>query len=80
MMDPFLGAGATAKAAFDLERMPVGLDLEPRYVDFARARLGWETGVRAEQLRIEVVPEEEFVPGPTRGPTRHGAGLRGRRP
>jgi DNA modification methylase len=79
VLDPFLGAGATAKAALDLDRVPVGFDIETQYVDYARKRLERPSSVRPQQLRVEVVAESDFVPGRSRGATRHGAGLRQRR-
>jgi site-specific DNA-methyltransferase (adenine-specific) len=76
--DPFMGSGATAKAAFDLGRVPAGLDIQPQYVEYAKHRLGRPTLVRPRQLRIEVKLPADFVPKPSRGRTRHGAGLRDR--
>lgn len=78
VMDPFLGAGATAKAAFDLGRVPIGFDIERQYVDLSLQRLSNGSMVRSSQLRIRVVPEGDFVPGHSRGKTRHGAGLKAR--
>ncbi len=79
VMDPFLGAGATAKAALDLGRVPLGFDLECKYVDLARARLLDRTTVRPSQLRVRAVLAQDFTPRPSRGRTRHGAGLQARR-
>jgi len=39
VLDPFLGAGATAEAAVRTGRRYVGFDTDPAYVDLARARL-----------------------------------------
>ncbi len=75
VMDPFLGGGATTKAAFDLSRIALGFDIEPKYIQCARRRFGQLSMVRPKQLRISTVPASEFVPGQSRGRTRHGAGL-----
>lgn len=78
VFDPFLGAGATAKAAFDLGRVPAGTDIVADYVAFARRRLGQPSLLRKQNLRLRVEPEEGFVPRGRRAPTRHGAGLAAR--
>ncbi len=78
VMDPFLGAGATAKAAHDLGRVPVGFDIESKYLEFSQERISSASAVRPSQLRVRVVPEQEFTPGRSRGKTRHGAGLKAR--
>lgn len=78
VFDPFLGAGATAKAAFDLGRVPAGTDIVPDYVAFARRRLAAPSLLRAQNLRLRVEPEQGFVPRKAKAPTRHGAGLAAR--
>jgi DNA modification methylase len=75
VLDPFNGAGATTKAAYDLDRRGVGFDLEPRYVDFASRRLQNASSVRTSQLEIVAEVAASFVPGASRGKTRHGAGI-----
>lgn len=75
VMDPFNGAGATTKAAFDLERCSIGFDIEEKYISLARARLKTPSMVREKQLRIKPVDCKDFVAGPSRGRTRQGAGL-----
>ena len=78
VLDPFNGAGATTKAAFDLERRGIGFDLEARYVDYATRRLLSGSGVRTSQLVIVPEVAADFVPGASRGRTRHGAGINAR--
>ena len=79
VMDPFNGAGSTTKAAFDLGRNSVGFDIEPRYIDVAQQRLSSVASVREKQLAVAAVPATDFVPGRSRGKTRHGSGLGSRR-
>lgn len=79
VMDPFVGAGATTKTAYDLGRRSIGFDISKKYVDVARARNVKASMVRQLQLDIKPVPETKFVPGKTRGKTRHGAGQQTRR-
>jgi DNA modification methylase len=76
--DPFLGAGTTAKAAFDLGRVPCGTEIVPEYLAIARARLSGPALLRENQLRIRTVPEEAFVPRRQKSATRHGAGISAR--
>lgn len=79
VMDPFNGAGATTKAAYDLGRLGIGFDLIPEYIETAEQRLTDRASVRSQQLSIAPVLACEFTPGPSRGGTRHGAGLGARR-
>jgi DNA modification methylase len=75
VVDPFNGAGATTKAASDLNRSALGFDIEKKYIALAKKRIKDPSSVRDNQLRINPVRASEFVPGPSRGKTRHGAGL-----
>ena len=75
VLDPFNGAGATSKAAFDLGRNALGFDIEKKYVDLSNRRLKDLSSIREKQLRIIPVQAKDFVPGPSRGKTRQGAGL-----
>lgn len=75
VMDPFNGAGATTKAAHDLERNSLGFDIEKKYILLAKQRLKSLSSVRERQLTIQPVEAEKFIAGPSRGKTRQGAGL-----
>jgi site-specific DNA-methyltransferase (adenine-specific) len=75
ILDPFNGAGATSKAAFDLGRCALGFDIEKKYVDLAEKRLKDSSSVRDNQLKIIPVLATNFIAGPSRGKTRQGAGL-----
>jgi len=79
VLDPFNGAGATSKAAYDLGRIALGFDLAKQYTEYSLRRLGAESGVRPSQLKVIPVRAEDFVPGSSKGRTRHGAGLATRR-
>jgi len=79
VMDPFNGAGATTKASYDLGRSSVGFDIEKKYVGLAQKRLGTQTNVREKQLRVIPIKADQFIPGPSKGKTRHGAGLGSRK-
>lgn len=78
VLDPFNGAGTTTKAAFDLGRNSVGFDLSKKYTDYALKRITQNSSVRARQLKISPVHVSNFKPGPSRGQTRHGAGIASR--
>jgi site-specific DNA-methyltransferase (adenine-specific) len=75
ILDPFNGAGATSKAAFDLGRCALGFDIEKKYVSLSKKRLKNSSSIRDSQLKIIPVLATNFVPGPSRGKTRQGAGL-----
>ena len=78
ILDPFNGAGATTKAAFDLGRNGIGFDLASQYIDYAEKRLTRVTSVRSSQLHVVTVKAIDFVPGKSKGQTRHGAGINAR--
>jgi DNA modification methylase len=75
VLDPFNGAGATTKAAVDLGRRGLGFDISEKYVTIAENRINGNSFVRQNQLQVEPVSQEFFVPGKSKGRTRHGAGL-----
>lgn len=75
VLDPFNGAGATSKAAFDLGRCALGFDIEKKYVSLSKKRLKNSSSIRDSQLKIVPVLATNFVPGPSKGKTRQGAGL-----
>lgn len=79
VIDPFNGAGATTKASADLNRSALGFDIEKKYIMLAKTRIKDSTSVRDNQLKINPVRAAEFIPGPSRGKTRHGAGLGAKR-
>ena len=45
VLDPFMGSGTTAEAALQANRHYVGYEINPVYVDHARARLGQRSGL-----------------------------------
>ena len=75
VLDPFNGAGATSKAAFDLGRCALGFDIEKKYVSLSKKRLKDSSSSRGSQLKVVPVLATNFVPGPSKGKTRQGAGL-----
>jgi site-specific DNA-methyltransferase (adenine-specific) len=75
VLDPFNGSGTTTKAAFDLNRSVIGVDLQKSYVSLAKNRLLGDSSLRLSQLKLGLTPRTEFIPGPSQGKTRHGSGV-----
>lgn len=50
VFDPFAGSGQTLKVARWLGRHYLGMDIEPRYVEYARTRLDERLRLRSEQI------------------------------
>lgn len=75
ILDPFNGAGTTTKAAFDLNRNSVGIDLESKYVEYAKKRILGPSNVRHAQLMIKTEIASDYTPRKSKGATRHGAGM-----
>ena len=75
VLDPFNGSGTSTKAAFDLGRSAVGVELQNSYVKLAKKRLEEESSLRSIQLQLGLTPREKFIPGASQGQTRHGSGI-----
>lgn len=54
VLDPFLGSGTTTKAAMELNRNSIGIELNPEYVEMARERMGYGS--------VSVENAEEYKP------------------
>jgi len=50
VLDPFFGSGTTGAVAKKLRRRWIGIERDPRYVEFARQRIAAVTAVEDEQL------------------------------
>ncbi|HEY4333798.1 MAG TPA: site-specific DNA-methyltransferase, partial [Ilumatobacteraceae bacterium] len=64
VLDPFMGSGSTLVAASRLGRRFVGYDLDPAYVEIARARVAADTADTAERPAPVPVRHSEGVTAP----------------
>lgn len=79
VLDPFNGAGATTKAAFDLNRIGVGFDISSQYTAVAELRTDAGSSVRSSQLRMVPIEPSSFEPKRRHEPARQGTGRSARR-
>ncbi len=52
VLDPFVGIGTTLVAAQDLGRNAIGFDLNKKFVDFSKGRLGQKRLIETQQVAI----------------------------
>lgn len=52
VLDPFLGSGTVMKIARDLRLNAVGIELNPKYVEYAKARVNWNNGLDGNSYEV----------------------------
>ena len=70
VLDPFNGAGQTTKVAKYLGRKFYGVDIQQKYVDYARERLDEAPHIRDESITLEFERVGGSIPKWTKVPTR----------
>jgi len=55
ILDPFLGSGTTMKAARDLGRNSVGIELNPKYLEIIEEKVGVDKNGMFNNVRFEVI-------------------------
>ncbi len=55
MLDPFLGSGTTMKAAKDLERNSVGIELNPEFLEIIEEKVGIKQNDMFNSAKFEVI-------------------------
>ena len=62
VLDPFNGAGQTTKIAQYLNRKFIGIDIQKKYVEYAKKRLTEKPHLRHESLLLQFKDEESSIP------------------
>jgi len=62
ILDPFNGAGQTTKVAHYLKRKYVGMDIQKKYVEYAKKRLKEEPHLRHESLMLHFKDDLSSIP------------------
>ncbi len=60
VLDPFMGSGTTAEAAVQTNRRYVGYEINPEYVDHARARVSQAEGLAAQAALLDWTSRPEY--------------------
>lgn len=65
VIDPFLGSGTTLVAAQDFERSAVGFDLNPKFIELAKSRMGpgnaWNPNLRQVAISDDSRNASEYL-------------------
>jgi DNA modification methylase len=69
VFDPFNGAGQTTKVAKYLKRKFVGIDIQKKYVKYAKKRLQEKPHLRHESLMLQFKKEDSAIPNWLKVPT-----------
>jgi len=48
VLDPFAGSGTTMRVAMEAGRSATGIELNHKYVDYAKKRVNWGSGLGIE--------------------------------
>jgi DNA modification methylase len=55
VLDPFLGSGTTMKVAINLNRNCIGYEIEPKYIDLIKNKVGWSQQELEGEIKYEII-------------------------
>ncbi len=70
ILDPFNGTGQTTKVAKYMDRKFLGIDIQKKYVDYAKSRLNEDPHIRDESITLEFEKKDSAIPKWKKLPTK----------
>lgn len=61
ILDPFLGSGTTVKVALDLNRNAIGYEINEKYIDIIKEKIGMKQKLTAINENIQIIKREKNI-------------------
>ena len=60
VLDPFVGSGTTLLAARNLRRSSIGIEINPKWIDTIKEKVGWNTSSIGDNIRYDLIIRDEL--------------------